>query len=349
MATSTSTLRRASRPRGRFVILKMVLVGMLFTYIFNMVRLGSGVSRHSDGQLESQSMDTPQSHPQLVTDTPQPQSQLGHGEVEVDCKSYAVDSEFTAHTKTNPPFVISTHNPASDEISLSLHDTGCWECDHIQRTQAAILKNPDSYFLDVGGNIGMWSLSVAAMGREVYIIEPLLANIKKICSTVNINNFHHQVHLFHAAATARPTKFSLVTFEGNIGATQVREISESEINANPESVVHGVTIDSLGLPTSRPVVMKVDVEGHEMPAFEGGKKFLCDATIVEAVTELHRHALLGNEKFTRQIIGCFVKNGLAPFKNNEDRLNPDDLNAWVFKRKYPWRAFDVVWRPDKRN
>ena len=39
-------------------------------------------------------------------------------------------------------------------------------------------------------------------------------------------------------------------------------------------IVKGVTIDSLNLPTDRPVIVKLDVEGYELQPLIGGIDFL---------------------------------------------------------------------------
>ena len=58
-------------------------------------------------------------------------------------------------TTTEPSFQMSIHSPEQDAISKQIRKHGCWECGHIQEMVQVLSLYPDSYLLDIGGNIGM--------------------------------------------------------------------------------------------------------------------------------------------------------------------------------------------------
>lgn len=293
----------------------------------------------------------------------------------LDCKSIHLvstssnaengDSMFVT-TKTVPPFQMDIHNPASDAVSKEIHEKGCWECGHLQGMLAALSKYPDSYFLDIGGNIGMWSLAAAAANKETFTIEPSPENYQKICHTVNRNLFHNRVHLLTIAATSKPETFTLIVPEGNKGGTKVSVASEQQKDAAAKvqahahtgggstnnattttNVIKGYPIDSLNLPVDRPVVMKIDVEGHELQALQGAMEFLKNANIIHVSMELRPMHFRPRE--WKEIFDVLVSKGLEPSRvdNNSEvemKLDPEKLSEWRGKTV---RFFDVVW--EKRN
>lgn len=250
-------------------------------------------------------------------------------------------------TKTNPPFQMSIHNPDSDEVSRRIQNDGCWECDHIKNMLDALSTHQDSYFLDIGGNIGMWTLSAAAANRQTFTVEPSPENYKRICATVNRNLFHDQVNVMAIAATTTPEFFQLHVPKGNKGGTSVAKISAEDAETSGSNIVRGVPIDSLNLPIgkNRPVVMKVDVEGHELQALLGAIDFLKAANIVYLMMEL-RFSFKNDENWTK-IFSILSSKGLVPFRVDylgEIELDPNDYGQWK-NRKHPHILyFDVVWR-----
>jgi len=79
--------------------------------------------------------------------------------------------------------------------------------------------------------------------------------------------------------------------------------------------VEGLPISDLGLPKERPVVLKVDVEGHEMEALSGAKHFLCSnsTVIVLASMELRAASLKSHQSDALEIFKCLSKKGLVPY------------------------------------
>ena len=73
------------------------------------------------------------------------------------------------------------------------------------------------------------------------------------------------------------------------------DMSNKDVNNH---FLKGVTIDSLNLPIDSPVVMKIDVEGHELEVLLGAIGFLRGANIVYANMEL-RSNLYTDQRWNR--------------------------------------------------
>ena len=90
--------------------------------------------------------------------------------ISVDCRQLLSelkepnnDDGIFKYTNTTPSFHMNIYNPSKDGVSKVIYDTGCWECNHLKDMLSALSQYDNSYFLDIGGNIGMWSLTAAAV------------------------------------------------------------------------------------------------------------------------------------------------------------------------------------------
>jgi len=162
------------------------------------------------------------------------------------------------------------------------------------------------------------------------------------------------------AATSQPETFRLEIPVNNKGGTKViphplpkegagaandnAKANDNKGNDNDNvSIIKGVTIDSLNLPIDRPVVIKVDVEGHELQALTGALSFLKNAQIVHVSMELR---ILNNQ--WKDVFDVLTSKGLVPFRidgdGEEKSLDPNVLSEWKNKKHPKVRYYDVVWR-----
>jgi len=209
----------------------------------------------------------------------------------------------------------------------------------------------------------MWTLAAAAANKQTFTIEPSPMNYHRICETVNKNSFHDRVHLMNIAATNTPQVFHLNVPKGNKGGTFVTEANPDDIvsaeESKPESggrddtdsrknmIIKGFPIDSLKLPTNLPVVMKVDVEGHELQALLGALFFIQEANIVYAAMELRPRNLRKHKIAWTKVFNILSSKGLVPFRADpamETELNPNNLHEWVHLKHPQILYFDVIWR-----
>jgi FkbM family methyltransferase len=120
---------------------------------------------------------------------------------------------------------------------------------------------PGSTVLDVGANIGIYTLLAAKRGAKVIALEADPANAAMLRHHVELNGFADAVTIYQVAAVERPQSLTLHRNPTNCGGSSLH-------THGPETVtVQGCTIDSLSLP---PVdVCKMDIEGAELSALAG--------------------------------------------------------------------------------
>lgn len=264
-------------------------------------------------------------------------------------------------------FLMNIHNPLHDSVSHTIFTEGCFECKHLSKLLIILSQYPNSYLVDVGGNIGMWSLVAAAANHVTYTFEPYKENYVRICKSISKNDsFDDRIHLFNVAATTEETTFRIdvpnrnkgggrvAVIENNENESENQNINNDATKEDEDSIVKGVTIDSLNLPipNNHPIVLKIDVEGHELQALTGALNFIQHTNIVYAMTEL-RPNFHTNEETTKMWKRIFDilsnKQHLKPYRIDNDytvetMLDVKKLYEWKHLKHPHVRFFDVVWR-----
>jgi FkbM family methyltransferase len=119
---------------------------------------------------------------------------------------------------------------------------------------------PGSVVLDVGANLGIYTLLAAKRGARVFAIEADPRNVEKLRHHVHLNGFEDRVTIVPIAAGDHESTVTLFRFPGNSGHSNLFEgVAPVQVRCR--------TIDSLDLP---PIdVCKMDVEGSELTALKG--------------------------------------------------------------------------------
>lgn len=192
----------------------------------------------------------------------------------------------------DPRFWISLHNAQFDHTRWSIMTHGHYYEKALSRAFVEVLQNATagSRVLDVGGNIGYFSLLSAANGPvTVDTFEPNSKNRLRMCESLLLNHWHSEFdHHFYGDPT-HVSRVNLYPFGAgrNEGVFSFEEHNNPgqgkfhEVGGVPESTdLHVLTLDSFarerGWFESRPdiAILKVDVEGMEYTVIEGAQELL---------------------------------------------------------------------------
>jgi FkbM family methyltransferase len=288
--------------------------------------------------LVSQSPTKPESS--IATDFVNASSETKLDPDALDCKSYLLDyrsgkigemerspgwdKSYVTRTTTSKPFYWSTHSPDLDSVRASSFKRGQYYesklSDRIQETfDAKTSDGKESIFLDVGGNIGWFSLLAAAHGAtKVYTFEPNPANLVRICESLAMNGWlgHDQdrsndivipvakgvgekdaTQKLYRSDETNPgsysfskrraiTQFKKANNEGKPKLSNNEKRKYLETDNGIVGEIELITLDSFaekhGWFESRPTIgfFKLDVEGFEKQIIQGAKK-LFKSRIVE--------------------------------------------------------------------
>ncbi len=136
-------------------------------------------------------------------------------------------------------------------------------------------------FLDIGANIGLYSLHLASINKncKIYSFEPLSLNYNQLVSNVNLNNFANiNIYKYAIGDQNISTLINYSLKNNNLGEASINDI-EGEFN----EIVQMVTLDSFFEKEKIKIdFIKLDIEGNELNALLGMDKILkkCKPTIL---------------------------------------------------------------------
>lgn len=125
---------------------------------------------------------------------------------------------------------------------------------------------PGAVFLDVGANAGFytfWALSQRHAGLRVLAVEPTEVMLERMRHNLTTNDLTNSVTLCACAVTPTPCEVVIEEHEGNIGQTAVRaEGTGRRVPGRPLLEL----LREAGV--AKVDVMKIDIEGFEVPVLE---------------------------------------------------------------------------------
>jgi FkbM family methyltransferase len=230
-----------------------------------------------------------------------------------------------------------------------------------------IVKNPDCLVIDVGAQIGQYTLFAAKLGSHVISVEPFQENIIRIHKAVTINSLNSKITLIANAISNKRNQVKLLQrVDGNIGGQSLldnnhlvynsRNKSHGQLNKN-EYMVETILFDDLiaYLPKKNSIetsgvygkaIMKIDIEGFEPYAFQHAKNLfkILDFQIIFmewGVLNRYRSEL---HSLIIQMMNFLYANDLKPYVYNEagvkELLNREQWETW------PW---DIFWEKNGEN
>ena len=146
--------------------------------------------------------------------------------------------------------------------------------------------------LDVGANIGIYTLFALFKGHEVIAIEPEAHNFCLLNRNIMINNFSDRAITYPLALNDRLkfSKLNLASFEyGSALHSFDRKINQYGVKFNPikKQGVVGVTMDELISSLKKEINhIKIDVDGNEFLVLKGGEKTLRSDSLQSVLIEL---------------------------------------------------------------
>ena len=144
----------------------------------------------------------------------------------------------------------------------------------MDEARASGRENP--VFVDVGANIGWYSLAVASQGFSVIAVEPARYNNELFKASIEING-HLDVKLHEVVVTDKVEENSCLRVApyGNPRDNRANfQVTTSCENTRSSSNVVSTTIDRIVSGYDDIHVMKLDIEGYEAKALRGARALL---------------------------------------------------------------------------
>ena len=194
------------------------------------------------------------------------------------------------------PFVNNTFLFATKGMSGA---TGNWYCGLYEVAEMGFvlhLLKPEDLFLDIGANVGSYTVLAAGVSRaNVISIEPIPQTMSHLQRNVTLNDIRERVEFVCMGVS---NQVGTVEFTSNLDAmNHILESGSSDIGVQVEVT----TVDTL-IGSNVPMLIKLDVEGHEFPVLKGAHNVLSDprlcALIVETNNSGVRYGYSNQDVFT---------------------------------------------------
>ena len=192
----------------------------------------------------------------------------------------------------------------NDIVSKDIMGLGGWELDKVDAFNQYFIDYSEKHgvplsdltFVDIGANIGWFTLSMAALGVNVIAFEPMKENIdfikESMCLPENLDSgLSNRITLFAHGLGVRDEKCIIYSHNINVGDGHVKCVQdESELNMPHDYSIRGYIPvhrldDVVNTHGKNIVVVKMDTEGYEGNVLEGGNKFFLEGRIDVIATE----------------------------------------------------------------
>merc|ERR1719433_843416 len=136
-------------------------------------------------------------------------------------------------------------------------------------------------FLDVGANIGAWSIPMARClqrlkrGGSVIAVEALGYNAKNLAASAHANSLHNIDLYNYAVGEGGPQDQAAELVDvHNMGGSAIVDGSANGTELVPMTTLDAILTDRLAGKHSRIFAMKMDIENYELYALQGAPKLL---------------------------------------------------------------------------
>lgn len=166
-------------------------------------------------------------------------------------------------------------------IDWQLTISGEWERPHINKLfELARQQIPhgqgDAVFLDIGAHWGLYALMARHTGMfdRIVAFEPDPQNYAQLQANLFLNAVENSIQALQLAATDGDRSFTLLQRNPrNRGATRV-VANDLATDTGTAVVIHGRRVDSVVDVSGKVLVIKMDVESHEIEAIAGMMELL---------------------------------------------------------------------------
>ena len=182
--------------------------------------------------------------------------------------------------------VMWTHGP-HDIVSGSVITTGMWDAGMMKRLHAAMHSYPDATFVDIGANIGVFALAMASEGYPVISVEGQSKNVALLQKSVRSNARCMDIQYVSQPVSNRAgTVVHYRKIENNNGATSMTVPTEPNGELGRDYGITTTLDAALAHVKDKKLVIKMDIEGAECMAIQGGRRLLSQNMVMLFAMEL---------------------------------------------------------------
>jgi FkbM family methyltransferase len=182
-------------------------------------------------------------------------------------------------------FKINCH-PINEYISDNIRQYGVWEKYCSEVMLELIKKENNLMFIDIGANIGYFSLLMASNSIECLSFEPIDENYLLFEKSIAENNFTN-IKLFKVGLGESDCEKKFYIFPNNMGmcSSENKTIKDEKHSR----IISIKPIDSYIELINKPSIVKIDVEEAELYVLKGMEKVLSSGKVKYLILEISKY------------------------------------------------------------
>ncbi|CAL1532518.1 unnamed protein product [Lymnaea stagnalis] len=175
-------------------------------------------------------------------------------------------------------------HPVNDDkwVSGTLKAGNLWEANLVQEMLNAFKADPSLQLVDLGCNIGQFSLCAAAVGRHVLSVEMMMTNIQLLQMSLQLSNLTSMVTIVNNAVYSDHRELGVKFMKENIGGNRLNVSNTLDDIDDKAAKVTVKTIcmnDLVPLVRNTRVYLKMDIENSEHFALQCADEFFKEVDI----------------------------------------------------------------------
>jgi len=166
----------------------------------------------------------------------------------------------------------------TEDMSLRISLNNAFELSETKLILGALQNYPGSYLIDIGANVGLFSVQSALRGHDVIAVDASRKNLQYLHTNAVMNRVSSKVSLVHNAVSDIRTFYYAAVPAGNVHTMEVKMVKSNQDltmdDRKSMKVIKGEKINSVTLldilrhypSISDTVIVKIDIEGYECKA-----------------------------------------------------------------------------------
>ena len=165
-------------------------------------------------------------------------------------------------------------------ISAQIINDGVWEIHVLEHVASVLGSDSNLGFIDLGANIGVFSLVAAKLGHQVVSVEPYAESANRLITAACMEGVQDRITVLHNALSDTSGTMDLIMNENNQGDVRIKAPSLNTTIKSRDvyygySHTNSITLDHI-LPyiNFTRAIIKIDIQGFEHHVFRKATRLL---------------------------------------------------------------------------